>query len=229
MRAAPRRLAAVAQAGLFLSLKALYHMGYSMSWVAMKGRNPDQFLSAMELSRAGQCQGYDESAMAATLLPSGWFLVLAKGCDHPILRGSTLAAAAQPGSRLIACSIEEQVMYSSAEEWRGGRQVWRIEHEAQRGLMDLNVVGDLPRAAGNIRKAFAKLQSEAGGETAKVDHYFKIPLHIAKDIVGFKHDEDLERLSHLSFEALVDDPLVPPDLSDKVGLEARRSWWRFWK
>jgi len=46
---------------------------------------------------------------------------------------------------------------------------------------------DTPFAS--IRKEMEQSQAAAGGDNARVDSIFEIPLKVAQSIVGFKHDE----------------------------------------
>ncbi|MFO1228878.1 MAG: hypothetical protein U1E75_00660 [Alicycliphilus sp.] len=47
-----------------------------------------------------------------------------------------------------------------------------------------------------------KRAQEADGEKAGVDHYFEIPLNAAKEVIGFKHDEDIPGVDYEGFEVL---------------------------
>jgi hypothetical protein len=45
-------------------------------------------------------------------------------------------------------------------------------------------------------------QRAAGGDDADVDYIFEIPLKLAKELVGFKHDEDCPHLVDRHFIVL---------------------------
>jgi hypothetical protein len=80
-------------------------------------------------------------------------------------------------------------MYCSAELWRGGTEVWRIEHDSQQGMLHIQASGALPDGYSAIENEFAGKQRDAGGERSDTDYIFEIPLQVARSIVGFKHDE----------------------------------------
>ena len=94
-------------------------MGYSLSLLAVQCSDPDVALSALDLVRTGQQCEYACEKLTGSVTPNGWYLVVANRCDHPFLRSKVLGHLSQ-NYRVVACSIEEHVMFSSAEEWLGG-------------------------------------------------------------------------------------------------------------
>ena len=48
------------------------------------------------------------------------------------------------GDEVVACFVEEHVMFSAAVLWRDGSKLWSAEHDAQEGIRHLDVVGQLP-------------------------------------------------------------------------------------
>ena len=110
-------------------------------------------------------------------------------------------------------------MFSSAEYWAGGNQVWRAEHVGENGPIHLKTSGILPRGFEAMAAAHMEAQEADGGEKAGVDHYFDIPLNAAKEITGFKHDEDILGVDYESFEVL----------RKTSSSTDTRPWWRFWK
>jgi hypothetical protein len=125
--------------------------------------------------------------------------------------------------RVVACSIEEHVMFSSAEEWVAGAMAWRAVHAGENGPMDLKTSGALPPSFQSMANALAAKQEAEGGKTAEVDHYFDIPLNAAKAITGFKHDEKVPGLDYEKFDLLQDqkplqrmiDELPIPEVPEK--------------
>ena len=119
---------------------------------------------------------------------------------------------------VVACSIEEHVMFSDASLWRDGKKVWDVRHQGDRRVTDLTAEGELPAAFDATRKLYAEKQAaEDPKEKFSVDWYFEIPLALAKGLVGFKHDED----GPGDFEVLT--PVAGAGTSP-----ARKSRWRFW-
>jgi hypothetical protein len=155
-------------------------------------------------------------------MPQGWYLVVADRCDHRFLQAKVLGPLSQ-NYRVVACSIEEHVMFSSAEEWVAGAMAWRAVHAGENGPMDLKTSGALPPSFQSMANALAAKQEAEGGKTAEVDHYFDIPLNAAKAITGFKHDEKVPGLDYEKFDLLQDqkplqrmiDELPIPEVPEK--------------
>ncbi|HWM66638.1 MAG TPA: hypothetical protein VNO35_08640 [Steroidobacteraceae bacterium] len=110
-------------------------------------------------------------------------------------------------------------MFSSAEEWAAGAQVWRAVHAGENGPIDLKTSGVLPPSFQSMKDDLAARQEAAGGRAAEVDHYFDIPLSAAKAIMGFKHDEQVPGINYEKFDLLREET-APQD---------QKSWWKVWK
>lgn len=192
-------------------------MGYSISLIAIQSDDADRALSHLGLNRTGQLCEYARDPMSGYSLPGNWFLIVAKGCDSPFLKPKILGPLSQHFP-VVACSIEEHVMFSSAEYWAGGTMQWRAEHVGEDGPIHLKTTGTLPPNFEAIANAHKEQQEADGGEKADVDHYFEIPLNAAKSIIGFKHDEEIPGVDYDSFEILSKAP------KSKGG----KPWWRFW-
>jgi hypothetical protein len=198
-------------------------MGYAISWLAAKGDQPEQLIQALGLRRTGETAEYAEAKFTGCKLQSGWFIVVINQCDHPFIGSRSLASLSADGD-IVACSLEEHVMVCTAEQWRNGQQVWRLEHDAQQGIEHILASGQLPEGYAAIEQASVEQQAEAGGKKADVDFFFEIPLETAKSLVGFKHDE--ARLAGDRFEILEADPAVPqPEVGRR---QVGKPWWRIW-
>ena len=110
-------------------------------------------------------------------------------------------------------------MFSSVEYWASGNQVWRAEHVGENGPIHLKTSGALPGGFESMAAEQKEAQEADGGEKAGVDHYFEIPLNAAKEIIGFKHDEDIPGINYEGFEVLNKGPSSAES----------KPWWRFWK
>ncbi len=159
-------------------------MGFSLSWVAVHGVSREEALSRLALRDTGEDDEYFETPFAGGTSPGGWTLIVANNCDY--FRQSNVLAALSAGARVIAGCAEEHVMFSSSEEWSGGVRLWLVEHEGEGGdPTNLKIVGNPPPSLSSVRDAMMKEQ----GDQTDVDFGFEIPLLLAKEIAGFKHDE----------------------------------------
>ena len=104
------------------------------------------------------------------------------------------------GSRLkgeiIICDVEEHVMFASVSAFRDGTLNWRLVHDAQQAGDHLLVEGTPPESLTQIRtEQFARVRADR-----EVDFIFDIPILVAQGLVGFRHDEAVQR----TFEVLRD-------------------------
>ncbi len=182
-----------------------------MAWLAVKTDDPGLLLEELQVQPTGEPDEHCESPICGGAL-NGWFLLIAKRCNHRIISDGFLAAFSC-GRDVVECSIEEHVMCSSAAGWRDGQCTWSIAHDAQQDMLDLTTSGQPPDSFRQIRSKLLAQQEAEGGTKAEVDLVFDIPLQVAKSIVGFKHDENTEWSDQASFEAYQD---------------MRRPWWKFW-
>jgi hypothetical protein len=166
-------------------------MGYSISWLAVKDADPDAVCEQLGLIRSGafdEYYSYPQHSFLGGVLETGWYVVVRNRCDDPMVLDEVLSSISA-GSTVIAASIEEHVMFCFATCWFEGKEIWRVQHEAEKGITDLQVTGAPPAELEDIRqRAFIRQMVE--GDDADVDYIFDVPLHLAKSFVGFKHDEN---------------------------------------
>src|SRR5258706_7946767 len=118
-------------------------MGYSLSLLAVQCSDPDVALSRLNIVRTGQSCEYACEQLTGHAMPQGWYLVVANRCDHRFLQAKVLGPLSQ-NYRVVACSVEEHVMFSSAEEWVAGAMVWRAEDAGENGPIYLKKNGVFP-------------------------------------------------------------------------------------
>lgn len=194
-------------------------MGLSVSWLAVKSDDLDQLFDIAEVSPTSETDEWLESGFSGSGIQDGWYFFQAKGCDHPIISSDSLSRISALGET-IACSVEEHVMVSVAEGWNDGTRSWSIAHNAQEGMFDLTAEGVLPAHYESIKNDCISQQNTEGGDDADVDFIFDVPLQVAKQICGYKHDEDPS-------------PWVPPGpvAFTQLGASNTRGgkpWWKFW-
>lgn len=186
-------------------------MGTSLAWVAVEALPVDEVLSRLSLARSGRTCSYPFEGVAAHALPGNWWLVAAGGCDHRIAAPADMATLSK-GCRAIACAVEEHVNFASAELWEDGRRVWHVRHEGIEDPEDIAFEGQVPA---RFQALLATVEPEDG---VNPDGHFHmdIPLILAKEVAGFRHDEVAPEFDAVPFEELSD-------------LRVRSSRWKFWK
>src|SRR5215472_7624048 len=190
-------------------------MGYSISWIAARAPASD-VCDRLGLRPTGEQVEIPEAPIAGARLSTGWYLVVAARCDHPLITGRSLGLVSAEAD-VVACSIEEHVMYSQSSFWSGGGRVWSIAHDAQRSIDHLEVSGELPPFFVEIRNRRFGEQSAQRGAAPAVDFVFDVPLEVAQRLVGFKHDV---AGGPESFDVL-------EPINNAIKGPAKR-WWKFW-
>jgi hypothetical protein len=188
-------------------------MGESISWFAVRGLARDRVYKRTGLSPTGGTGDYARGNIGAHPLPDGWFLIVLGKVEHPLVAESQLKSTST-GCEVVACNVEEHVMFSSSELWRNSERVWRVKHSSEISIFDLEADGDLPSRFGFLKREYSGRQTLEGGAEAGVDYMFDVPLDLAASIAPFKHD----RTDLVDFELL--DWRKP-----------KQSWslWRSWK
>jgi hypothetical protein len=180
-------------------------MGYSQSWLAVKGNQPAAVLETLGLRGTGTREEIAESPIVGAELPSGWFLVVAGCSGHRLMRDPILQRLSA-GCEVITGDVEEHVMVSVASGWKDGRKVWSVRHDAQRDMEHLQTEGELPAAFTSIRDRLRSEQQAAGGGKADVDYIFAVPVELAQALTGYRHDAHIPGAGTDPFEVLVETP-----------------------
>jgi hypothetical protein len=164
-------------------------VGQALSWIAVKALPEAELAKALRLRKTGKQSDATGAALVGRPLEDGWYLVIANRADDRITQRKTLKLLSR-SCQAIACCIEEHVMFSSCALWRNGRQVWSVRHRGDRSSLDLVEAGRLPAEYAASRDHFIGKQKAAGRQEADVDYVFELPLQLAKQFVGFQHDEE---------------------------------------
>jgi len=171
-------------------------VGYSISWLAVRGKDRDSVLAELGLRSTGRFEDVPESPVVGASLQSGWYLVLYNQFGGTKYRPESLSL----GCELMTCDVEEHVMCFHVQAWQNGVRRWQVAHDSQQpdGLFHLDAEGDLPSEFSGIRDA--RMAEQQTSEDC--DYVAEIPLQLAKNITGFKHDDSFESAMDKPFEAL---------------------------
>ncbi|MFI5458361.1 MAG: hypothetical protein ACHRXM_23270 [Isosphaerales bacterium] len=175
-------------------------MGYSLSWLAVKGRSAAAVRNELGIHGNGRHEEFPESDVVGAELPGGWYLVVANRIP---VRDDAVLRRLSCGCELVTCFVEEHAMVSYAARWTDGTRVWSVAHDAQQDREHLETEGDLPADFGSIRDRLRSDQEAAGGRKAGVDYIFDVPVQLAESLTGYRHDQDIPGLGDRPFEVLV--------------------------
>jgi hypothetical protein len=128
----------------------------------------------------------NESPISGSELPGGWYVLFLNDLIHPYMSAETLRELSS-GCTVLGCQVEEHVMVSASFLYKNGTRMWKVLHEAEKGLYDLQIDG-VPPESFSISE-FRQRQDAAGGEVAGVDYIFDAPLELARRICGYRHDQ----------------------------------------
>jgi hypothetical protein len=211
-------------------------MGYSISWLAVRNKTVDVLLGELSLKPTGEMSDYPRAPISGRSLPGGWFMLVFDDIEHPLVSARSLTVISKSCDAIV-CMIEEHVMVSTSERWQNGEQIWHIEHDAQTSIDHIKASGNLPDDYPTIMHEYAAQQEGAGGANADTDYFFEIPLQVAKNIVGFKHDESIFEDEgfqefHATKTAVKSNPIqiqhpAAPD-SPRTNIIKSKPWWKLW-
>lgn len=176
-------------------------MGFSISWFAVRQENANSFFESLNLKRTGKYEKFPKSLISTTISDLGWCILWYNQLDCPFIKDEDLKSTSI-GYDILACQVEEHVMFSSAEYWTNGVRKWHVSHEGINGPKGLKVVGQPPDSFDSIKNEMNENQRIEDNGDREVDYIFEIPLETAKSLVGFKHDEDGANIGDKKFYVL---------------------------
>ena len=178
-------------------------MGYSQSWLAVKGKSAVAVLETLGLRGTGTHEEIVESPIVGAELPGGWYLVVAGRSGDPLMSDAVLRRLSA-GCEVVTCDVEEHVMVSVATGWKVGRRLWSVAHDAQRDMQHLQTEGELPSVFTGIRDRLRCEQQAAGGNKADVDYIFAASVELAQTLTGDRHDAEIPGSGAEPFEVLAE-------------------------
>jgi hypothetical protein len=160
-------------------------MGFSISWLAVRGKPLDVVLSQLDFQRTGRFEELPEAPFSAISVKGGWHVIISN--DYEFIDYAPVEALAE-SAEVISCGVEEHVMSSKSYGFKNGRRLWSITHDLQKGISHLNYSGKLPRQFATIHKRLKAELADAGEESSDVDFLIDVPLEVAAALTGFVHD-----------------------------------------
>jgi hypothetical protein len=164
-------------------------MGFSHSWVAVRGCSPAAVIEALGFEETGDTDPVLPGRLGVAELPGGWTILVSADFDGAFKKWAPALVAL--GREAVACAEEEHVMYAEARGYDAGAESWRVVRDCTKEPFSyVEVTGAPPPQFEGIRtKAFAQ-QAAEGGDDAGVDMIFEIPPQLAHSVCGFRLGED---------------------------------------
>ena len=187
-------------------------MGYSLSWLAVRGKSPQVVRDELGFRPTGEREEFPESKLSAVEMPNGWYLIVSQRSEL-VASDAAMQRLSSSGGELVTCFVEEHVMFSSATGWKDGSKTWSVFHNAQDRRDHLDTQGKLPPVFSSIVEDLKTKQREADANKRRVDFIFDVPVALAHKLVGYRYDRDVPGLNGAAFEVLLgevpDDPPPP--------------------
>ena len=173
-------------------------MGFSLSWLAVKGKSPETIHAELGLKPkpGARREARPEADWTAVAMPNGWYLIVANHSES--VAPDAVLQRLSTGGELVTCFVEEHVMVSKATGWRDGQMLWSVTHLAPKDLRHLEVQGTPPPEFAAIRDRLSAKR------TSDCDYIFDIPVETARSVAGYRYDQDIAGLSGEVFEVLVE-------------------------
>lgn len=163
-------------------------MGFRICYLASQA-DPEQFAQALGLTPVEtRNEMPDGEWWVARLKQSGWSILWSEDPQFASKADEHLAELSKTHPTYL-CEVDETTMWSAAAFWQGGDQAWYATHMGGGpDIYDLFTVGTLPSEYDALKELhFARQQADDG----TVDHIFEIPLDLAAQEIGFRHEDYL--------------------------------------
>lgn len=160
----------------------------AVAWVAFEGRSKDEVAQALGYVDTGEAVEVDDGLVCGEL-PGGWVTVVAIG-DRAgdFSRADTLAPLSRDGP-LLSVEFSTTVMWSTIQAYADGALTWSIEHNPEKGIDHLEVVGKPPPQYIPLRDRLLAEREAEGGQDAGVDLIFDLPALLSKALCGYQPEQ----------------------------------------
>lgn len=162
-------------------------MGFSISWIAVHSKPKAIVHAELGLGETGAKESVCDWPMAGVELPGGWYLLFLNDLLHPFTEEAVLSKLSQ-GCLTVTCQVDEHVMASAAFAYRNGVKRWDVTHESEQGPRHLVENGALPPEYTGVKERLLREQYLGDAEEHGVDYVWDIPVTLAYEVVGYRHD-----------------------------------------
>lgn len=176
-------------------------MGFSLTWVAARGKSRDRVLVDLNLEGTDEWEESPESPIAGAQIPGGWYGVIVNGRDVDLTEDGALQRLAT-GAEVVLCTVDEQSRCSAASGWKNGQEIWSVIRDPEKNAEEVIATGKLPRPYPSVVKELRAQQQAEVGMISRVDYLFETPVELAKALVGYRYDREIPGVTGAQFEVL---------------------------
>jgi hypothetical protein len=204
-------------------------MGDSTSWIAVRGKAPQQVRTELGAKLLPEGESSTGSLLAVQL-ENDWYLIQSVITFAQNDRLLSLSI----GCEVVACAWDTHVMFSGASRWQNGIPCWAVTHNEERDLFDLATIGNLPEEFVQIRERLVLKQQAANEAGKNVDFIFDAPILLAESLTGFHRGfgedaSDFHLLAPLSQDELKQRSTGPLPAFDRILISGEQLVRRFWR
>jgi hypothetical protein len=210
-------------------------MGFSLSWVAIKGVTADEACSAMGFERTGKTSSelFGEE-LAGAELPNGMYLVFADGRGPFTMFNESYEHRPALPNEAVAFMCNDNAMMSKIACVADGKTRWSIVRYDSGEPYELE--GEIPAEYHRLLAKAKEEQAKAGHE---VDYLYEVTAELGFHLTGYQHDRVQDHVRFEVLRALPSSPYAPRPSA--MNRSTRRSpsslpwpgtggrpWWKFW-
>jgi len=143
-------------------------------------------LGRMGFRDLGELDKANDAPFSIAELPDRWVVVFSNDFECGAPENVRRFAG---GATVVSCQVEEHVMVSAAHCFTNRAHTWSVTHDGgQAGPYDLQVTGEPPPGLGPIKQRLLAERDAIGGEASNVDFGFDVPVELAMELTGYRHD-----------------------------------------
>jgi hypothetical protein len=172
-------------------------VGFRTGWVAVQGVGLEHALAQIGWVDTQRRVDFMDPGLYGFELPGGWTLVVGSGYDYRHRVRPELAAQLSRLGFAVHLTHSDGDMNGQITAFRDGSELWRVSYDGGRGVSEPVLHGEVPSGLGAILARCSAAQEEAGGPSANVDYMYEVVIELGDELVGFRHDRDLDGDFHL--------------------------------
>jgi hypothetical protein len=162
-------------------------MGFSISWLGFRDCEIKDAAALFGREIGDQSEDFDAPTNAYAS-EKNWAIIIRSYCSFPYPSDQALAELSE-AREIISVHVEEHVMFAHAEFWRDGKAIWKVWHGGDENVRDFHAIGEFPASFETLKQQYFAKQDEEDAGGAEVDLIFDLPLDLAAELTGFRHDE----------------------------------------
>jgi hypothetical protein len=185
-------------------------MGFNLQWLAVKNKDTKIVLKNIGLKPLGQYEELPESDFNGIEI-NDWYLVSNNFVkyfetvenqnldDVPMVKECSVVYKhftdemikdLSKNCEIVRFDASEYKMFSKVDFWEDGKNIWSVLHDYEYGKDHISIEGNPPEILNSIVNKFKKKQDE--DREGDVDYIYEIPVELAKEVVGYRYDEDVD-------------------------------------